>query len=391
MRWMSLKPGRLLLLSGIHRRLFFNFNNGFETRGFEFEKRFVRGIMVRPKLEGVDEELMKLLDVSMDEVQPRRRAREAFKEIQLGIDHILFKLPHGRLKMDEAYEVNSRGIEIFTKSWLPESAPLKGVICFCHGYGDTCTFFFEGTARKLASCGYGVFALDYPGFGLSEGLHCYIPSFDQLVSDVIEHYSKIRERPEFRSLPSFLFGQSMGGAVALKVHLKQPNAWNGAILLAPMCKIADDVTPSWLVQQFLIGVANFLPKTKLVPQKDLAEMAFRDPKKVPLARYNIIAYKDKPRLRTAVELLKTTQEIEQQLEKVSLPLLILHGEADIVTDPSVSKELYEKARSEDKTLKLYKDACHALLEGEMDENIVQVLNDIISWLDQHTVNKPSPK
>ncbi|CAM8987716.1 unnamed protein product [Rhodiola kirilowii] len=391
MRWMSLKPGRLLLLSGIHRRLFFNFNNGFETRGFEFEKRFVRGIMVRPKLEGVDEELMKLLDVSMDEVQPRRRAREAFKEIQLGIDHILFKLPHGRLKMDEAYEVNSRGIEIFTKSWLPESAPLKGVICFCHGYGDTCTFFFEGTARKLASCGYGVFAMDYPGFGLSEGLHCYIPSFDQLVSDVIEHYSKIRERPEFRSLPSFLFGQSMGGAVALKVHLKQPNAWNGAILLAPMCKIADDVTPSWLVQQFLIGVANFLPKTKLVPQKDLAEMAFRDPKKVPLARYNIIAYKDKPRLRTAVELLKTTQEIEQQLEKVSLPLLILHGEADIVTDPSVSKELYEKARSEDKTLKLYKDACHALLEGEMDENIVQVLNDIISWLDQHTVNKPSPK
>ena len=32
--------------------------------------------------------------------------------------------------------------------------------------------------------------------------------------------------------------------------------------------------------------------------------------------YNIIAYKDKPRLRTAVEMLKTTQEIEHGLEDV---------------------------------------------------------------------------
>lgn len=34
--------------------------------------------------------------------------------------------------------------------------------------------------------------MDYPGFGLSEGLHGYIPSFDLLVQDVIEHYSNIK-------------------------------------------------------------------------------------------------------------------------------------------------------------------------------------------------------
>jgi hypothetical protein len=32
--------------------------------------------------------------------------------------------------------------------------------------------------------------------------------------------------------------------------------------------------------------------------------------------YNVIGYKDKPRLGTALELLKTTQEIEQRLEEV---------------------------------------------------------------------------
>jgi len=49
-----------------------------------------------------------------------------------------------------------------------------------------------GIAKKFASSGYGVFALDYPGFGLSEGLHGYIPSFDSLVNDVAEHFSKIK-------------------------------------------------------------------------------------------------------------------------------------------------------------------------------------------------------
>ncbi|KAL8240563.1 hypothetical protein R6Q59_013918 [Mikania micrantha] len=339
------------------------------------------------KIEELTPELQKILNANMDDVQQRRRAREAFKDIQLNIDHLLFKTKYDGLKTKESYEVNSKGLEIFTKSWLPETSSPKGVICYCHGYGDTCTFFFEGTARKFASSGYGVLAMDLPGFGLSEGLHGYIQSFDGLVDDVIEQYSKIKENPDLRDLPRFLLGESMGGAVALKVHLKQPGFWNGAVLVAPMCKIADDVVPPWAVKQFLIGVAKVLPKYKLVPQKDLGDMAFRDPKKKPLTSYNVIAYKDRPRLGTAMELLNTTQDIENQLGNISLPLLILHGKADVVTDPSVSKALYEKAKSSDKKLNLYDDAFHALLEGEPDDVILRVFNDIITWLDEHSAKK----
>ncbi|RDX61879.1 Caffeoylshikimate esterase, partial [Mucuna pruriens] len=375
----------------------------------------------RMRLPGVDEKLQKILDAKMDQVGARRHAREALKDIQLGIDHILFKVRFvvfgfvsfllvffccgiGETKLInfyssylkkvdiinailslscfaidmwfslDSYEKNSTGQEIFCKSWLPGESRPKAAIFYCHGI-----------ARKLASSGYAVFAMDYPGFGLSEGLHCFIPSFDRLVDGVIEHYSKIRENPEFHSLPSFLFGQSMGGAVALKIHLKQPKAWDGAVLVAPMCKIADDMVPPKLVTKVLIGLANVLPKHKLVPNKDLAEAAFRDLKKREQTAYNVIVYKDKPRLQSAVEMLKTTEEIEQRLKEVSLPLFILHGDADTVTDPSVSKALYEKASCSDKKLKLYKDAYHALLEGEPDEVITQVFGDIISWLDEHSL------
>ncbi|XAR51539.1 2-acylglycerol O-acyltransferase [Bertholletia excelsa] len=226
--------------------------------------------------------------------------------------------------------------------------------------------------------------MDYPGFGLSEGLHSYIASFDELVDDVIEQFSEITENPEFCSLPRFLFGQSMGGAVVLKMHLKQPNAWSGAILVAPMCKIADEMVPPRALTQILVGIAKFLPRHKLVPQEDLATMAFRELKKRQLTSYNVIAYKHKPRLRTALELLKTTQEIERRLSEVSLPLLILHGVADTVTDPAVSKSLFEKARSSDKRLNLYKDAYHALLEGEPDDVIARVFGDILTWLDERS-------
>ncbi|XVE84858.1 hypothetical protein DITRI_Ditri17bG0046100 [Diplodiscus trichospermus] len=326
----------------------------------------------KKKIEGVSEELNLIASQNLDYAAARRRVRSAFTEVQQQLDHVLFKW----------IERNSKGLEVFFRSWMPEpGVKIKGAICFCHGYGDTCTFFFEGIARFIAASGYGVYAIDHPGFGLSEGLHGYIYSFDELADNVIEQYAKIKERPEVRGLPSFLLGQSMGGAVALKVHLKDPKGWDGVILVAPMCKIADDVTPSEPVLKVLTLLSNVMPAAKLVPQKDLAELMFRDPRKKKMAVYNVISYDDRVRLRTAVQLLKATKEIEMQVEKVSTPLLILHGAADKVTDPLVSQFLYEFASSKDKTLKLYEEGYHCILEGEPDDRIFTVLNDIIAWLD----------
>lgn len=70
------------------------------------------------------------------------------------------------------------------------------------------------------------------------------------------------------------------------------------------------------------------------------------------------------------------------VKQVRLPFLVTHGEEDIVTDPLVSKLLYEKASSTDKTLKLYPGMWHSLTYGELPENIDVVFSDIIGWLDQ---------
>lgn len=54
-------------------------------------------------------------------------------------------------------------------------------------------------------------------------------------------------KPQTKGLPRFLLGQSMGGAVALQVHLKQPSKWDGLVLVAPMCKV------SWHISSFFFG------------------------------------------------------------------------------------------------------------------------------------------
>lgn len=67
-----------------------------------------------------------------------------------------------------------------------------------------------------------------------------------------------------------------------------------------------------------------------------------------------------------------------------MSFFVLHGEADVVTDPEVSKALYEQASSKDKTLKLYPGMWHALTYGEPDDNIEIVFADIIDWLEKHS-------
>jgi len=44
---------------------------------------------------------------------------------------------------------------------------------------------------------------------------------------------------EYMDKGRFLYGESMGGAVTLLLHKKDPLFWNGAILVAPMCKVKN--------------------------------------------------------------------------------------------------------------------------------------------------------
>ncbi|XVE69044.1 hypothetical protein DITRI_Ditri09bG0118000 [Diplodiscus trichospermus] len=282
------------------------------------------------------------------------------------------------------YILNSRGLKLFTCRWTPVNEEPKGLIFICHGYAMECSITMNSTAIRLVKAGFAVYGIDYEGHGKSSGLQGYITSFDNVVDDCSNFFTEICEKKENKKKMRFLLGESMGGAVLLMVHRKKPEYWDGAVLVAPMCKIADDMRPNPLVINILQKLNKFIPTWKIIPTPDVIDLAFRQPEIRAQIRANPYCYKGRPRLNTGNELLNASMMLEKRLNEVSLPFLILHGGDDKVTDKDVSQALYDVAATSDKTFKLYDGMWHGLLYGETPENIEIVFKDIISWLNQRT-------
>ncbi|KAJ3691812.1 hypothetical protein LUZ61_020976 [Rhynchospora tenuis] len=291
----------------------------------------------------------------------------------------------------EEYIRSSRGVQLFTCRWLPLSSAPKALVFLCHGYGMECSNFMRACGVTLATAGYGVYGMDYEGHGRSMGARCYIRKFDHIVADCDQFFKSICDKEENRRKSRFLYGESMGGAVTLLLHRRDPTFWDGAVLVAPMCKISEKVKPHPVVVTLLTQVEEIIPKWKIVPTKDVIDSAFKDPIKREKIRSNKLIYQDKPRLKTALELLRTSLDLEDSLSEVKLPFFVLHGEADTVTDPEVSRALYERASSSDKTMKLYPGMWHGLTAGEPDDNVEAVFADIITWLNQRSLNWTSDR
>ncbi|KAJ9175641.1 hypothetical protein P3X46_014178 [Hevea brasiliensis] len=245
-----------------------------------------------------------------------------------------------------------------------------------------CSITMNSTANRLAKEGFAIYGIDYEGHGKSAGLDGYVDNMDNVIDDCSVHFTSICEKEENRKKMRYLLGESMGGAVALLLHREKPEFWDGAILVAPMCKIAEDMKPHPMVISILTKLSGYIPTWKIIPSKDIIDVAFKVPEVRQEIRSNPYCYKGRPRLKTGYELLRATMQIEQKLQEVSLPFLVLHGEDDKVTDKSVSKQLNDVASSTDKTIKLYPGMWHGLLYGEPIENIEVVFKDIIDWLEE---------
>ncbi|XP_076925694.1 caffeoylshikimate esterase-like [Bidens hawaiensis] len=252
-----------------------------------------------------------------------------------------------------------------------------------------CSVSMKGAAMRLVNAGFGVYGIDNQGHGKSDGIKGFIGGFDDLVDDCFQFFTSICERKENKNKLRILLGESMGGAMVLRLHRTQPNFWDGGVLIAPMCKIAEDTRPSKIVMNILFQLNRIIPTWRIVPGEDIIEIAFRDPKIRQQVRDNPLCYKGRVRLQTAVELFNVALDLEKRLKEVTMPLLVVHGEDDKVTDPLTSKLLYESAATTNKTLKLYPGMWHALTYGEFTENTDTVFGDIISWINERISQKHS--
>lgn len=282
----------------------------------------------------------------------------------------------------ESYRFSSRGVQLFTQLYRPKHGPSKGLVLQLHGYGDSSQWFQRLDALRYCKEGFTVASLDHQGHGCSDGLLVHIPCFDDLVHDAYEYAEAVVE--EQKPSACFMVGESMGGAIAVRMlQLYDQSLWSGVILLAPMCRISDDMKPNAAVISILTALSHCFPTWAAVPSQDVIDSAFKLPEKRELMRNNPFSIGNmKPRLQSALELLHTTIHLSTTMHEVTAPLLILHGAADTVTDPVSSQQLHDEAQSKDKTLHLYPGMWHALLNGEPEEDSMRVWNDLITWVQE---------
>ncbi|KAL2344160.1 hypothetical protein Fmac_005445 [Flemingia macrophylla] len=77
-----------------------------------------------------------------------------------------------------------RGDTIFTQCWTPVSTDIRGLVLIMHGLNEH-SGRYSGFAKQLNANGYKVYGMDWIGHGGSDGLHAYVHSLDDAVSDMV--------------------------------------------------------------------------------------------------------------------------------------------------------------------------------------------------------------
>lgn len=89
--------------------------------------------------------------------------------------------------------------------------PPRGTIYFLHGNAENISTHFRATLWLL-NHGYEVFALDYRGYGLSEGK----PDVPEVFNDIDAGANWLLDRRRQQHSPAlFIYGQSLGGSLAI--------------------------------------------------------------------------------------------------------------------------------------------------------------------------------
>lgn len=274
---------------------------------------------------------------------------------------------------DESIFTGLGGVDLYSQSWRPSGAS-RAALIVVHGLRDHSSRYAR-MAERLADRGYAVHAFDLRGHGKSDGDRAYVDSFDDYVDDLELFVQRVAAREPGK--PLFLFGHSMGGAVATLFALRAHRpALRGLVLSAPALQVGDDVPgPLVAVTRVLGGLAPSLRVLELETASFSRDAAVVDA----IARDPLVEQRPGP-ARTAAQLLGAIGRIQDGMEGLDVPLLILHGTGDKLTNPAGSRALSVRARAGDKTLRLYPGLAHDLLHEPEHE---QVLGDIAGWLDAH--------
>ncbi len=261
------------------------------------------------------------------------------------------------------------GITIFAKNF-PCQAP-KAVVILVHGLGEHC-LRYEHVAAYFQKKSIAMLVFDRRGHGQSTGKRGHTPNVNTLLDEIGHMVSEARTHHP--GVPLILYGHSMGGNLVLDYTLKRHPNISGVISTAPWIQLAFQPPAilvaiakvmRWLFPAFI--QRNNLKTAHLSRNKAVVEAYEKDP----LVHDFISAA-------AAAGMLETAAWLNTYSGHFPIPLLLMHGGADQITDPKAS-EAFTKRVKGNITWRLWDGLYHEIHNEPEKDAVLKVMAD---WVEK---------
>ena len=257
------------------------------------------------------------------------------------------------------------GTQLYTKT--ETAADNKAIVVIVHGLCEH-QGRYDYFAEKLHAAGYGTYRFDHRGHGRSQGDLPNYGSYHEILDDtnVIVDMA-IAENP---NIPVYLLGHSMGGFAVSLYGSKYPDkklrgiVTSGAAVCDTIGLFAgapDGLDPNIpLPNELGSGVCSVA---------EVVDWYGKDP-------YNKKFYT----LGLVYALREGQAWFSESMKTFAYPVFMTHGEKDGLVGMDDSVIFFKNAASADKTLKIYGNVFHEILNEYIKDDVIA---DMIAWMDKH--------
>jgi alpha-beta hydrolase superfamily lysophospholipase len=280
----------------------------------------------------------------------------------------------------------SDGYLLQYRHWPAATSTPRAHIVALHGI-QSHSGWYTYSSTRLAQAGYEVYFLDRRGSGLNPLDRGHVLHEDRLINDVVQFLLDLEHRRAQAGItaPVILMGVSWGGKLATAVALRRPDLCSALALLYP--GIYSRARPSWW-QRASLQWAEFVGWGR-----GLLPIPLNDPELFTNeSRWQEFIHRDELALvRVSISFLlanfRLTDEIDDRIDALSLPTLLMLAGRDDIIDNETTKERLAAPSHPERTLIEYPAARHTL---EFEPDPEPFIADLLSWLSSAVLNPDSP-
>ena len=279
----------------------------------------------------------------------------------------------------ETFLTSFDGTSIFLRTWMPENAEPRAALMIVHGLAEHAGRY-QHVVEAFLREGYVIYGHDHRGFGKSGGPRGHWERFEDVLKDMDMIVRHVRD--EHPDLPFGMFAHSMGGTIGVQ-YLYHYNHFDAAAISAPGFGPGPD--QNQLLLRLMPILARLMPRRAFDRGESDEYRLSHDPAQ---AR----AWNEDPLVhpyatpRWAMEYLRAAREARELFPKLTIPILVIMGEADVTVDTALIREAVAAA-GPNVTFRTYPGAYHEV-HNEIPEIREPMIKDLVAWMNEQLFNRP---